>query len=377
MKIFISWSKEKSQELAKVLTPWLKSFFNDKIEVWSSFYDIKKGTRTMEEIEKALLSSDHGIFCLIKSNLREPWIMFEAGAIFKRSEDSQKRPLIWSILFEGEPELLKDTPLKHFQATKFTKEDMYNLVKSIHDVMVDPVYSTGSILNENFDLHWEKLNKGIKQVLEQSPIGGDSMNKDALIRVLDENDFPSPHLGDVTLYDNGFEDHPLYNILLKYAKNRLWIFGRKNKKIFDQRNAWFWDKLPKKIKAGFNFRCLFLNPEAPEEIVAPAQNKKDFIKILKLNILDAYNTLNERGVSVGDLCKMYSSVRHDEVIVIDDVVLYAHIGFDNDNLPQHLTNASFNLVGIDNDIGTRYKKKFEEEWKEADAIDMDFIKSIK
>jgi len=376
MKIFISWSKEKSLELAKVLKSWLESLFNDKIEVWVSFDDIKKGTIAMEEIENALLSSDHGLICLTKNNLREPWIMFEAGAIFKRSEVGQKRPIICSILFEGEPESLKDTPLKHFQATKFTKEDMYNLAKSIHDTMVEPVYSTDR-LKEYFDLHWENLSCGIKKALEDSTIGGDSMNKDAIIQVLSENNFPSPHLGDVTFYDNGFEDHPLYEILLKYAKNRLWIFGRKNKKLFDQRNARFWDGLPKKIKSGFNFKCLFLNPDAPEEIVNAAQNKRDFSKILKLSIIDAYNILNERRVTVGDLCRGYSSVRHDEVIVIDDAVLFSNIGFNNDNLPQHLTNTSFNLVGIDNEIGIYHKTKFEETWKDAMPIDEDFIKSIK
>jgi hypothetical protein len=377
MKIFISWSKEKSRHLAEVLQSWLGSLFNDKIEVWFSSTDIEKGRMAMEEIENALLSSDHGIFCFTKNNLREPWIMFEAGAIFKRTENKQERPLIWSILFEGEPNSLKDTPLKHFQATKFTKKDMHDLVKSIHNRMATPVFATENRLEENFDLHWEKLNNDIKGALEHSSIGEDSMNKDALIQVLGKHNFPSPHLGDVTFYDNGFEDHPLYNILLKYAKKRLWIFGRKNKKLFDQRNAWFWNGLSEKINSGFNFKCLFLNPKAPKEIVAAAQNKKDFANILKLSIKDAYNTLCERGVSVGDLCKGYSSVRHDEVIVIDDAVLYSHIGFSKDNSPQHLTNTSFNLVEIDSGIGTHHKKKFEEEWQKATPIDKDFIKSMK
>ena len=50
VKVFISWSKEPSLTLAKILRGWLPSVLNDQVEPWVSSEDIEKGRLSLSEI---------------------------------------------------------------------------------------------------------------------------------------------------------------------------------------------------------------------------------------------------------------------------------------------------------------------------------------
>ena len=80
MKIFISWSGEHSNQVAKALSDWLPLVFQS-VSVWVSSEHIQAGSRWAHEVSTKLDESDVGILYLTASNLSAPWILFEAGAL--------------------------------------------------------------------------------------------------------------------------------------------------------------------------------------------------------------------------------------------------------------------------------------------------------
>lgn len=124
MKIFISWSGEKSKEIAEFLKNWIEQIIQ-VAEPWISV-DIDKGKRWNNEISESLEHSKVGIFCITKENLNSPWILFEAGAISK-SNDSY----VCTFLIDINPTDLTG-PLSLFQATKYNKDDVFKLLSTIN-----------------------------------------------------------------------------------------------------------------------------------------------------------------------------------------------------------------------------------------------------
>ena len=49
MKIFISWSKERSQKVAEVMEEWLEDFFSGNLETWTAFNNIEKGIQSTRQ----------------------------------------------------------------------------------------------------------------------------------------------------------------------------------------------------------------------------------------------------------------------------------------------------------------------------------------
>ena len=113
MKVFISWSGERSKLLAVGLREWLRPILQS-VEVWMSEADIDAGDRWGQEVARELSSCNFGIICVTPENLQASWLLFEAGALAKSLEGSKVIPL----LFELE---LRDIsgPLAQFQAKKF------------------------------------------------------------------------------------------------------------------------------------------------------------------------------------------------------------------------------------------------------------------
>jgi hypothetical protein len=123
--IFISWSGDKAgiyaEFLANILNTVLESesyaFLSKKIEsgkIWST------------KITSALGESTVGIFILTRYSMKQPWVNFEAGAIFK---GDTLAPSLIPIYVDIEFEDLKDHPLGLFQSRyKFSCEDITKLI---------------------------------------------------------------------------------------------------------------------------------------------------------------------------------------------------------------------------------------------------------
>ncbi len=158
MKIFISWSGECSKALAEALREWLPGVIQ-AVKPYFTPDDVTKGSRWNTEISKELEESRVGLICLTRDNLREPWIMFEAGALSKNLDKSRVCP----ILFGVEPTDIKG-PLVQFQAAKFKKEDIKKVVKMINRELGEAGLTQG-VLDSVFEMWWPKLDETVKEVL--------------------------------------------------------------------------------------------------------------------------------------------------------------------------------------------------------------------
>ena len=150
MKVFISWSGERSQALAKALRDWLPNVIQ-AIKPWMSDVDIDKGTRWSTDIALQLSEAKVGLICLTPENLNAPWILFEAGALSKILEKTYVCP----YLFQVEPTDIKG-PLVQFQSTKANKDDTKKLIHTINQALED-IKIPKEKLDEAFEVWWPKF----------------------------------------------------------------------------------------------------------------------------------------------------------------------------------------------------------------------------
>jgi hypothetical protein len=162
MRVFISWSGERSKQLGAAIRDWLPKTLQ-YVKPFFSETDTQKGGRWSNQIN-AELATSFGIFVLTPENTEREgasWMMYEAGAISRDLEVS--RP--WTILFDLKPTDIKG-PLSDFQHTRFTPEDFRRLFKGINDAAPKDRALPDSDLDAVFDTWWPALEDRVKRILE-------------------------------------------------------------------------------------------------------------------------------------------------------------------------------------------------------------------
>lgn len=96
MKVFITWSGDKSKALAEIISDWLPSVIQ-AVKPYFSPDDATKGARWFNEISTELEKSQVGLICLTRENLDAPWLLFEAGALSKNLGKSKVCPILFGI----------------------------------------------------------------------------------------------------------------------------------------------------------------------------------------------------------------------------------------------------------------------------------------
>lgn len=181
MKVFISWSGEKSMAVAELLNSWLKCVLQ-AIEPWISTQDIDKGTLWFSEIGGQLRDTSVGIICLTKSNKDKPWILFEAGALAKGLNTAK----VCTFLIDLSPTDI-ESPLSQFNATLPTKDDVRKLVKMLNNSLGDKGLAD-PILTKVFETYWPQLEREldiiIKSSLDKEVITVKRSNDDVLTEIL-------------------------------------------------------------------------------------------------------------------------------------------------------------------------------------------------
>lgn len=159
MRVFLSWSGDRSKAVAEFLRDWLKMLIQ-ATEPWISL-DIDKGDRWSRELSDRLEESRVGVICLTPENLTAPWILFEAGALAKTKGSSACTLLI------GVKPADVQYPLAQFQHTLVERDDIRKLVHTINDA----VASNGGTavdkqaLDSLFDMLWPKLEERLASVM--------------------------------------------------------------------------------------------------------------------------------------------------------------------------------------------------------------------
>jgi hypothetical protein len=168
MKVFISWSGERSRSVGQALRDWLPLILQ-YVEPWLSVVDIDAGQRWSTEVGQQLNHSQFGVLCLTRDNLQSPWLLFEAGALTKSVDAGAVVPYLFDVEFSD-----VTGPLAQFQAKKADRNSTLELVKAINNLHTQPLPLKH--LEKLFELIWPDLEevfanvpKAIGQIQPQRP----------------------------------------------------------------------------------------------------------------------------------------------------------------------------------------------------------------
>lgn len=157
MKVFVSWSGDKSKYIANSIKNWIPLVLQ-YAELFVSEKDISAGERWAISIAQELESSNFGIICLTPENVESQWILFEAGALSKSIIDGKVIPLLFGLEFSD----LRG-PLSQFQGQKADESGMLEIVKSINKI------SGERAKQETVELLVSKLWGELKGRLDKAP----------------------------------------------------------------------------------------------------------------------------------------------------------------------------------------------------------------
>ena len=161
MKVFISWSGQRSKGVAIALREWLPLVLH-YVEPWLSEADIEAGERWAQSVAKELATSNFGIICVTSENIGSPWVLFEAGALTKSLESSRVIPLLLDLDFTD-----ITGPLAQFQAKKLVREGVEEVIRSVNTATDEHIPDERAA--QLFDALWTELEKKLAGIPEQAP----------------------------------------------------------------------------------------------------------------------------------------------------------------------------------------------------------------
>lgn len=156
MKVFISWSGERSKSLANALHGWLPLVLH-YVQPWLSEADIEAGQRWADHVTKELGASNYGIICITRENVLSPWVLFEAGALAKSLQETRVIPLLLDHEFKD-----ISGPLAQFQAKKVERAGLLSIVESLNRACSAP--APDDRVDQLFNALWPDLEAKIAAV---------------------------------------------------------------------------------------------------------------------------------------------------------------------------------------------------------------------
>lgn len=162
MKLFISWSGEKSKAVAILIRNWISDIIQ-AIDPWMSEKDIDRGAIWFSEISKVIENVTVSIICVTKENKNKPWVLFEAGAL--SGGESENR--VCTFLVDLEPSEIQQ-PLAQFNHTVPTKESLYELLKTLNSKITVGKLNEQQ-LNRIFEKNWLDFEKQFNEILDKYP----------------------------------------------------------------------------------------------------------------------------------------------------------------------------------------------------------------
>lgn len=160
MKIFMSWSGEKSRTFGEVFKPWLEQVLPGT-DVWLSSQDIDKGTIWFTEIMGELERCHCGVICITRENHLSPWIHFEAGGMVKGLGKGHVATILLDIDY---PELRQ--PLNQLNGLRINREGAFHLVKSFNKLSDRPIKDL--VLERTFEKFWPDLDNDYRLLFPES-----------------------------------------------------------------------------------------------------------------------------------------------------------------------------------------------------------------
>lgn len=151
MKVFLSWSGERSKKLAALLSVVIPELIPG-IETWMSKRDLAAGDDWKEKILETLKQSNACIACITPENVNSQWIHFEAGAVKGRVEGP-----VCAVLLGLEPRDLTG-PLSQYHAVRSDDEDgILALVRKLNRATIHKRRATDGKLTSRFANLWPEI----------------------------------------------------------------------------------------------------------------------------------------------------------------------------------------------------------------------------
>lgn len=180
MKIFLSWSGERSQKVAQLLDDWL-SCVMQTCTPWISTKGIESGSIWFNEIQSQLQDTSTGIVCLTPENKNNPWILFETGALTKGLSDSR----VCTLLIGLTPSDVTG-PLAQLNHTTINEDSIYNLFRTVNSRLAAPLEE--KIFDRAFNTYWDEFSQQllkIEQLQHDTPTPDKRTGEDMLGEVLE------------------------------------------------------------------------------------------------------------------------------------------------------------------------------------------------
>lgn len=161
MKVFLSWSGERSKAVANLLSDWLCCVIQAS-RPWISTRDLDRGSLWFGEINDQLKDTSVGIICLTQENKARPWILFEAGALAKGLSTAR----VCTLLVDLETKDIED-PLAQFNHTFPTRDSVLGLVKTLNSALTNNGLDV-RILEQVFETYWPQFDRRFAEILQNT-----------------------------------------------------------------------------------------------------------------------------------------------------------------------------------------------------------------
>lgn len=181
MKIFLSWSGEKSKLIAYSLKELLEGCIQS-LNVFFSQSDIEKGEKWHFRLLQELADTNFGIVCLTKENCKAPWIYYEAGALSKQLDSNLN-----VLYIDLKPENV-GFPLSGYQASFLSRDEIFSMIKTINNKMDKPLPLEK--LNTTFSKFYpdfETRQKEIEMIKSKTENDSNSISLNDIYDIVKEN----------------------------------------------------------------------------------------------------------------------------------------------------------------------------------------------
>lgn len=355
--IFISWSKAKSKALAIEIKKFLEST-NPQLDIFMSEEDILAGERAQEKIIDKIRECDKLLICFTRDNKKSPWLLYEAGFA------SGLKKVVIPILFDNDPEWHSwiDNPMNVAREININRENFETTFLESFDLR-DSSYTRSAL--SSFIKNVEAIKEKHRQLDVQCEDFVDLLMSNSAFQI------ESPIYRNKTAYFlTGFETFDLWKTVVHsflYTGKYLWIYGRKNMKLFGGNFKELFKYLEEKSVSedmcGIDFRCMFLNPES-EEVKCAHMHQDIFSQELDTTIKRAKRQIGDNPV-LQKCFRMYSNRREEVIIRLDNCIIYSKPHFDENGQPQIMTDMRFEVFSTSSQRGKSCIEKYCAVWDSA------------
>lgn len=230
MKVFISWSGQRSKVVAEIFSDWLKCVIQAS-QPWISTRDIDRGAIWFSEINDKLKDVSVGVVFLTQENKNKPWILFETGALAKGLTTNR----VCTFLIDLNPEDLQD-PLAQFNHTAPNENSVWELTRTINTCLVEKALDE-RILKQVFNTYWPQFEQSFETALHDFP-------PDEIIPPRSEQDILSEILNNTRVLTQRVR-------ALENSKNEISDIITENKYVSKKKASWsLQKKISDMIKSG-------------------------------------------------------------------------------------------------------------------------------